>query len=226
MVQEKIKQYVEMAYARVSTKKQNLDRQEHSILEAVPDLKAKYFYKDKWTGKEFDREQYQKLKAKIVELKEANPDTKIRLTIHELDRIGRDYREIQQEVYWFRAQGVVLNFLDIPTKQFAEMGIAGDLMIDLVIALKAFWAEQELHIKEKRTREGIERARAEGKQFGRKAIEIDEKQFRREADRAIARYITHKEAMNNLSLKSYVYWKWIKQLYPEYQPNKQKVQKN
>ena len=106
------------------------------------------------------------------------------------------------------------------------MGIAGDLMIDLVIALKAFWAEQELHVKEKRTREGIERARAEGKQFGRKAIEIDEKQFRREADRAIARYITHKEAMNNLSLKSYVYWKWIKQLYPEYQPNKQKVQKN
>ena len=103
MVQEKVKQYVEMAYARVSTKKQNLDRQEHSILEAVPDLKAKYFYKDKWTGKEFDREQYQKLKAKIVELKEANPDTKIRLTIHELDRIGRDYREIQQEVYWFRA---------------------------------------------------------------------------------------------------------------------------
>ncbi len=226
MVVVKEEQYVELAYARVSTKKQNLERQEHSIMEAVPNLKARYFYKDKWTGKEFDREQYLELKAKVLELKEANPDTKIRLTVHELDRIGRDYKEIRQEVYWFRAQGVVLNFLDIPVDQFAGMGITGDLLIDLVIALKAYWAEQELHIKEKRTREGMERARAEGKKFGRRAIEIDEKQFQREADRAIARYITHKEAMDNLGLKTYVYWKWIKHLYPDYQPNKQKTHKN
>ena len=226
MIQNNLEQCVELAYARVSTKKQNLERQEHSIMEAVPNLKARYFYKDKWTGKEFAREQYLELKAKVLELKEANPDTKIRLTIHELDRIGRDYKEIRQEVYWFRTQGVVLNFLDIPVDQFVGMGITGDLLIDLVIALKAYWAEQELHIKEKRTKEGIERARAEGKQFGRKAIEIDEKKFRQQADRAIARYITHKEAMDNLGLKNYVYWKWIKQLYPDYQRNKQKIHKN
>lgn len=226
MIQNNLEQCVELAYARVSTKKQNLERQEHSIMEAVPNLKARYFYKDKWTGKEFTREQYLELKAKVLELKEANPDTKIRLTIHELDRIGRDYKEIRQEVYWFRTQGVVLNFLDIPVDQFVGMGITGDLLIDLVIALKAYWAEQELHIKEKRTKEGIERARAEGKQFGRKAIEIDEKKFRQQADRAIARYITHKEAMDNLGLKNYVYWKWIKQLYPDYQRNKQKIHKN
>ena len=42
--------YVEMAYARVSSKNQTLARQETSILGAVPDLKVKYFYKDKWTG--------------------------------------------------------------------------------------------------------------------------------------------------------------------------------
>ena len=41
-------QYIEMAYARVSSKNQTLARQEASILNAVPDLKAKYFYKDKW----------------------------------------------------------------------------------------------------------------------------------------------------------------------------------
>ena len=51
-------QYIEMAYARVSSKNQTLARQEASILNAVPDLKAKYFYKDKWTGKEFDRPEY------------------------------------------------------------------------------------------------------------------------------------------------------------------------
>lgn len=224
--EETIMQYVEMAYARVSTKNQNLERQEHAILEAIPDLKAKYFFKDKYTGTEFDRADYNRLKEKVVELKEANPDTPIRLTIHELDRIGRDYNEIKKEVNWFRYQGVTLNFLDIPVEQFSGMGITGDLLIDLVINLKAYWAEQELRVKEKRTREGIERAKAAGKKFGRQAIEVDEKQFRKQADRAIARYITHKEAMNNLGLKNYAYWKWIKQLYPDYQPNKQKVRKN
>lgn len=217
-------QYVEMAYARVSTKAQSLERQKASIYEAIPDLKAMYYFEDKYTGKAFDRPDYLKLKEKIVELKEANPTTKIRVTIHELDRIGRDYAEIQNEVQWFRNHGVKLRFLDIPEELMnTAMGITGELLIDIIILLKAYWAEQELKYKEKRAREGIAQAKAKGVHFGRNAIEVDEKQFRQQADRAIARYITHKEAMNNLGLKDYVYWKWIKQFYPNYQKNKQKV---
>lgn len=217
-------QYVEMAYARVSTKRQSLERQEASILETIPDLRAQYFFKDKYTGKEFDRPEYKRLKEKVMELKEANPDTRIRITIHELDRIGRDYQEIQKEVQWFRQQGVTLRFLDIPEGLISDaMGITGELLVDIIILLKAYWAEQELHYKEKRTREGIEKAKKNGTKFGRKAIAINEKQFCREVDRAIARHITHKEAMRNLGVKDYVYWKWVKQLYPDYQSNKQKV---
>lgn len=226
MTENQEKQYVEMAYARVSTKSQSLERQEVSIFETIPDLKAKYFYKDIYTGKKFDRPEYQKLKEKIVELKEANPATKIRVTVHELDRIGRDYQEIQNEVQWFRKNGVKLHFLDIPEELMNDaMGITGELLIDIIILLKAYWAEQELHYKEKRAKEGIAQAKANGVRFGRTAIEVDEKQFRREADRAIARYITHKEAMRNLGLKDYVYWKWVKHFYPDYQQNKQKVHK-
>ncbi len=217
-------QYTEMAYARVSSKSQNLERQETAIFEAIPELKARYFFEDKYTGKEFNRPEYTKLKEKIIELKEANADTPIRLTVHELDRIGRDYREIQNEVYWFRKHGVTLRFLDIPEELFNEsMGITGELLIDIVILLKSYWAEQELHYKEKRTREGIAEARAKGVRFGREAIKVDEKQFRQQADRAIARYITHKEAMHNLGLKDYVYWKWFKVFYPNYQSNKHKI---
>ncbi len=226
MVRNEKEQYVEMAYARISTKSQSLERQEASIFETIPDLKAKYFYKDIYTGKKFDRPEYQKLKEKIAELKEANPTTKIRVTVHELDRIGRDYQEIQNEVQWFRKNGVKLRFLDIPEELMNDtMGITGELLIDIIILLKAYWAEQELHYKEKRAKEGIAQAKANGVHFGRTAIEVDEKQFRREADRAIARYITHKEAMRNLGLKDYVYWKWIKHFYPDYQQNKQKVHK-
>lgn len=217
-------QYTEMAYARVSSKSQNLERQETAIFEAIPELKARYFFEDKYTGKEFNRPEYTKLKEKIIELKEANADTPIRLTVHELDRIGRDYREIQNEVYWFRKHGVTLRFLDIPEELFNEsMGITGELLIDIVILLKSYWAEQEMHYKEKRTREGIAEARAKGVRFGREAIKVDEKQFRQQADRAIARYITHKEAMHNLGLKDYVYWKWFKVFYPNYQSNKHKI---
>ena len=217
-------QYTEMAYARVSSKSQNLERQETAIFEAIPELKARYFFEDKYTGKEFNRPEYTKLKEKIIELKEANADTPIRLTVHELDRIGRDYREIQNEVYWFRKHGVTLRFLDIPEELFNEsMGITGELLIDIVILLKSYWAEQELHYKEKRTREGLAEARAKGVRFGREAIKVDEKRFRQQADRAIARYITHKEAMHNLGLKDYVYWKWFKVFYPNYQSNKHKI---
>ena len=93
----------------------------------------------------------------------------------------------------------------------------------LIVLVKAFQAEQELEDKKKRCREGIAEAKAKGTKFGRQAIEIDEEQFKKQADRAIARYITHNEAMNILHLKPYVYWKWIKQFYPNYQPNKKKV---
>ena len=74
-------QYIEMAYARVSSKNQTLARQEASILNAVPDLKAKYFYEDKWTGKEFDRPEYGRLKEKVEELTEVNPNINLRLTV-------------------------------------------------------------------------------------------------------------------------------------------------
>ena len=226
MVQFYEEQYVEMAYARVSTKSQSMERQEVSIFEVVPNLKAMYFFKDTYTGKAFDRPDYLKMKEKIVELLDANPITKIRVTMHELDRIGRDYQEIQNEVQWFRKHGVILRFLDIPEGLMNDaMGITGELLIDIIILLKAYWAEQELKYKEKRAREGIAQAKANGVHFGRTAIAVDEKQFRHQVDRAIARYITHKEAMSNLGLKDYVYWKWVKQYYPNYKQNKQKVKK-
>lgn len=42
MEQTEKTQYLEMAYARVSSKSQNLERQETAIFETIPDLKAKY----------------------------------------------------------------------------------------------------------------------------------------------------------------------------------------
>ena len=216
-VEKMVEQYLEMAYARVSTPKQKLDRQLNSIIEAIPNLKARYIYSDKWTGKEFNREHYVEMKEKMVELLEANPTTKIRLTVHELDRIGRNFMEIQNEIQWFESRGIVLNFLDIPQELIRDStGVTGKLILQIVILLKAYWAEQELNIKQKRAEEGIARAHAAGKVLGRKEVVIDDKKFRQQADRAISKSISHAEAMRNLGLTSYMYWKHISRLYPEY----------
>lgn len=210
-------QYVEFGYARVSTKSQKLERQTESIIEATPNLKAKYLYTDKWTGKEFNREHYVEMKEKMLELLEANSTTKIRLTLHELDRIGRDFQEIQNEINWFESRGIVLRFLDVPEELIKDStGITGQLLLRIVILLKAYWAEQELNIKRKRTEEGIAKAHARGTIFGRKQVLIDEKKFKQQVDRVMSGQISHAEAMRNLKLTSYMYWKHIDKLYPEY----------
>lgn len=210
-------QYVEMAYARVSTQAQSLMRQEQSIKEAVPDLSLKYFFEDKYTGKTLERQQYQLMKEKIEELLEANSDTKIRVTVHELDRLGRDYADIQREVFWFRSKGVKLRFLDIPEELCSEtMGLAGDMLVDIVIILKSFWAEQELKVKEKRAEEGRKAAHERGVIFGRKVVVIDETKFKMTAGKAYRREISHSDAQKILGMTNYLYWKHFNRLYPDY----------
>lgn len=210
--------FVEMAYARVSSKAQSLARQEQSIIEAVPDLKVQYFFKDKYTGKDFEnREQYQNMKLKIQELIEANSSTNIRVTVHELDRLGRDFQEIQKEIQWFDTMGVKLRFLDIPEELIGDAtGITGQLLYRIIILLKSYWAEQELMYKEKRVHEGIARAHENGVIFGRKAIVVDEKLFKETAGKAVQHNISHVDAMKILDMKPYLYWKHIHKYFPDY----------
>lgn len=218
--------YLEMAYARVSTKDQNLERQEASISEAVPDLKARYFFKDKFTGKDFkNRPAYNEMKDKIVELKELQPNIKIRVTFHELDRMGRNFEEFQSDWYWFTSQGVHLRFLDVPESISQQTGVMGQLVYMIIIMYKAAVAEQELNDKKKRCKEGIERAHAAGVKFGRKAVVVDEKAFKSVADKAVSHTISHTDAMKILNMKPYLYWKHIKLWYPNYQGKHKGIEK-
>lgn len=211
-----MEQYVEMAYARVSSKQQSLERQEESIKQVLPDLSLRYFFKDKSTGKEFNREQYVAMKDKIVELKEINPDIKIRVTLHEFDRLGRNLEELLKEISWFEYHGVVLRFLDIPSEFAEATGLEEKLFYKIWIMIKCYQAEKELVDKKKRTAEGIKAAHARGVIFGRKEIVIDEKKFKDIATRANAREISHADAMRILNMTSYLYWKHFNRLFPNY----------
>ena len=77
----------EYAYIRVSSQDQHEDRQLIAMRElGIP---KKQIYIDKQSGKDFERPQYQKLMRKIK-----NGDT---LVIKSIDRLGRNYEEIQNQ---------------------------------------------------------------------------------------------------------------------------------
>ena len=76
-------------YARVSTQKQKLDRQIQALVEYG--VAEENLFIDKKSGKDFNREDYQLLKQ-ILKRTQNNI-----LVIKSIDRLGRNYKEIQQE---------------------------------------------------------------------------------------------------------------------------------
>lgn len=92
-------------YVRVSSKDQNEDRQ----LAALQELKipAKNIYIDKQSGKDFDRLQYQRLSRRL-----RRDDL---LYIKSIDRLGRNYSEIQEQWRFLtKEKGVDIVVLDMP----------------------------------------------------------------------------------------------------------------
>ncbi len=78
---------MEYGYVRVSAKDQNLERQILAMSElGLPD---KRIFKDKKSGKDFERPEYQRL------LKKLKPEDV--LYVKSIDRLGRNYNEILEE---------------------------------------------------------------------------------------------------------------------------------
>lgn len=78
---------MEYGYARVSSKDQNEDRQMVALVKAG--IQKQNIFIDKQSGKDFKRDQYQKLLRKL------RPDDL--LYVKSIDRLGRNYEEIQEQ---------------------------------------------------------------------------------------------------------------------------------
>lgn len=149
-------------YARVSSKEQNLDRQLDGLRKFVDD---RDIFFDKQSGRDFDRPGYRQLKSML-----RPKDT---LYITELDRLGRNKKEIRQELEYFRQNDIVIRIMDIPTTM-ADFSRFGDLqksIMDMVnsilIEVLSTQAENERLLIKKRQKEGIAAAKARGKHLGR-----------------------------------------------------------
>ena len=146
-------------YVRVSSRDQNEDRQIISMREM--NIPEKNIYIDKQSGKDFNRPQYKKLMRKV------KPDDLI--YIKSIDRLGRNYAEILEQ--WktiTKDKHVDLYVMDMPILDTRrEKSLLGTFIIDLVLALLSYVAENErVNIRQRQT-EGIAAAKARGVHFGR-----------------------------------------------------------
>ena len=126
-------------------------------------------YTDQQTGKNFDRPRYTVLKEDILR----SGDT---LIFTELDRMGRNKREILKELQYYRDKGIRVMILEIPTttQDLSALDNSMAKMImetinNMLIELYATMAQAEIEKKEKRQQEGIQakKARGEWEDYGR-----------------------------------------------------------
>ena len=153
-------------YIRVSSIDQNEDRQLIALRgKGVPD---RCIYMDKQSGKDFNRPQY------ICLLRKLRPGDL--LYILSIDRLGRNYREIQDQWRVLTKEiGADICVLDMPlldTRQGKDL--MGTFIADLVLQILSFVAESERANIRKRQAEGIAAAKARGVKFGRPAKNVPE----------------------------------------------------
>lgn len=155
----------QFAYIRVSTKEQNVDRQ---LMALEPyHIPKKNIYCDYQSGKNFERPAYKRLMKRIK-----RGDL---LIIKSIDRLGRNYNDIL--VQWqhitkeIGADILVLDMSLLDTR-VKDGNLTGTLIADLVLQILAYVAQTERDFIRQRQAEGIAAAKAKGKKFGRKPIEM------------------------------------------------------
>ena len=146
------------AYARVSAKDQNLERQLAAFSEFGIDKKR--IFSEKKSGKDFERKAYQRLlkKLKAEDL----------LVIKSIDRLGRNYNKIIEE--WNRITNVIganvlvldMPILDTRTKSDS---LVGKFVSDVVLQVLSFVAENERENIKARQAEGIKSAKRKRRPF-------------------------------------------------------------
>ena len=165
-------------YARISTAKQNIERQIRNITGAFP---GATIFQEKYTGTKMDRPEWRKLYRKLQ-----TGDTVVYDSVSRMSRNAEEGFALYKELY---GRNISLFFLKEPhinTDVFREAarnsvpltGTDVDYILEGInryllalaekqIAIAFEQAQKEVDDLHQRTREGIETARQAGKQIGR-----------------------------------------------------------
>lgn len=151
-------QNLKIFYARVSSKDQNLDRQ---IEQAHKDgYSDRFVYTEKQSGKSIEARPV--LKEALGQLRAGDV-----LQVMSLDRLSRNYGDIKQIMQEIKSKGAKLVVDDLPVTDSGNE-LVDSFMMDMMISLMAFVAENERKKIRERQAQGIAEAKKRGVYKGRK----------------------------------------------------------
>ncbi len=189
-------------YVRVSTITQNIGRQMEEMYKLG--LTDDCIFIDKQSGKDFDRTNYQRLKAilKPCDL----------VIIKSIDRLGRNYdmiiNEWQDITKVIDADIFVIDFPLLDTRSETK-NLIGKFISDIVLQVLSFVAQNERESIKQRQAEGIKLAKANGVHMGRPKYKLPNN-FEEVVIRFHNKEITNIEAANILHMKRWTFLKYAK----------------
>lgn len=198
------------AYARVSSRDQNLDRQVELFRKMG--IEDRDIFVEKQSGGDFCREVYRNLVDYILRENDI-------LIVKELDRFGRNYAQIKEEWrYITKIKRVDIIVLDMPLLDTAKSkDLLGTLIADMVLSFLSYAAQQERDSKRRAQKEGIAIARRKGVHMGRPRIGYPQN-WEDWYEKRMAGKATAVQAMRAMGLKKDSYYRLLKK-YEEYSRN-------
>jgi len=145
-----------IGYARISTSDQNMARQ----LEQLNQVDK--LFQEAISGANKDRPQ---LQAMLAYIREGDI-----VVVTELERLGRNNKELTEVMNDIQAKGATLEVLNLPTLRGIEDNNLRRLLNNLILELYKYQAQAERERIKERQRQGIAIAKTQGKYKGRKAI--------------------------------------------------------
>lgn len=157
-------------YMRVSTKKQEIARQTQALedweRQNNTTIPKENIMTDYYTGKTFDRVNYQRIKNKLKQ--------NDYLIVKEIDRLGRDWDGIKKEWDELKAQGINIIVIDmpllsdpLPTQTPYIQGLDFKLIREQVFSLMCYIAQKEREKISQRTKEALAEKKLNGTKTGR-----------------------------------------------------------
>lgn len=192
-------------YIRVSSKDQNLERQQLAMIEYG--ISERDIFADQESGKDINRPKYQALKEVL-----RSGDV---VVIKSIDRLGRNYDDIKNE--WndiVNNIGADIEVIDMPVLNTTnkETALISKVVTDIILNLLGYVAEQERAFIKQRQREGIDNAKKQGK-YKKESIQPPTN-FEEKFLKAVngGREYTHTQAMKDLGLQKTTYYRIAKDL--------------
>ncbi len=190
-------------YVRVSTLDQNEDRQ----LIAMRDVGVPrdHIFMDKQSGKDFNRPNYKRL---IKRLRAGDL-----LYILSIDRLGRNYEEIQNQ--WrciTKEKKVDIVVIDMPLLDTRrDKNLLGTFISDMVLQLLSFVAQNERENTKIRQAQGIAAAKARGVKFGRPVKEVSD-EFALEVERWSKKELELDEILQKYGICRATFYRRVREL--------------